>query len=63
VGESSPVVNVLWGFFNFVAGVVLLHYFRPRGWTGWSTVGAGALLLSVQMAAHFGKVRAGEHSR
>jgi hypothetical protein len=53
----------LWGFANFVAGAVLLHFFRPRGWTGWIAVGAGALLLSLQMAAHFGRVRAGEHSR
>jgi hypothetical protein len=58
VGESSPVVNVLWGFANFVGGVVLLHFFRPCRWTGWSTVGAGALLLSLQLATHFGKVRA-----
>jgi hypothetical protein len=63
VGESSPVVNVLWGFVNFVAGVLLLHYFRPRGWTGWIAVGAGALLLSLQLATHFGKVRADEHSQ
>ena len=61
VGESSPVVNVLWGFVNFVAGVVLLHFFRPRGWIGWSDVGAGALLLALQMATHFGKVRTGKY--
>jgi hypothetical protein len=51
-------VNVLWGFVNFVAGVLLLHFFLPRGWAGWFAVGAGALLLALQMAAHFGKVRA-----
>ena len=55
------MVNVLWGFVNFVAGVVLLHFFRPRGWIGWSDVGAGALLLALQMATHFGKVRAGKY--
>ena len=60
VGESSPVVNVLWGFVNFVAGVLLLHFFLPRGWAGWFAVGAGALLLALQMAAHFGKVRSGK---
>jgi hypothetical protein len=26
-------------------------------WAGWCSVGAGALLLGVQMAGHFGKVR------
>jgi len=61
LGESSPVVNVLWGFANLVAGALLLHFFWPQGRTpaaGWIAVGAGALLLAVQMAAHFGKVRA-----
>jgi|SRR5580658_3938919 hypothetical protein len=62
VGESSPVTNVLWGFANLVAGTLLLHYFWPQGSAaaaGWITAGLGALLLSVQMAAHFGRVRAG----
>jgi hypothetical protein len=62
VGESSPLVNALWGFGNLVAGALLLHFFWPRGdapWAGWMAVGAGALLLAVQMAMHFGKVRAG----
>ena len=62
VGESLPVMNVLWGFVNFVAGALLLHYFQPHGalaWLGWSLFGMGALLLGMQMAAHFSKVRAG----
>jgi hypothetical protein len=57
------VVNALWGFGNLVAGALLLHFFWPRGdapWAGWMAVGAGALLLAVQMAMHFGKVRAGK---
>jgi hypothetical protein len=61
VGESSPLSNVLWGFFNFVAGALLLHFFWPVGdaaWTGWIALGAGALLLSVQVSIHFGAVRA-----
>jgi hypothetical protein len=61
-GDSSPAVNVVWGFGNFVAGAVLLRFFRPRGdaaWSGWIAVGLGALLLSTQMSIHFGKVRAG----
>jgi len=64
VGESSPVVNVVWGFANFVIGALLLHYFCPQGPTaplGWAVVGLGALLISLQLATHFGKVRAGKH--
>jgi hypothetical protein len=63
IGDSSPLVNVLWGFGNLVAGALLLHYFWPRGdaaWAGWVAVGVGALLLSIQMSIHFGKVRAGK---
>jgi hypothetical protein len=60
VGESSPLSNVLWGFANLVMGAVLLHFFWPQGAAGWVSVGLGALLLSVQLSLHFGKVRAGK---
>jgi hypothetical protein len=63
IGESSPRSNVLWGFGNFVAGAVLLHYFWPRGdaaMAGWILLGLGALLMSIQLSTHFGKVRAGK---
>jgi hypothetical protein len=61
VGESSPLSNALWGFGNLVAGVLLLHFFWPVGdsaWSGWIVFAAGALLLSIQLSIHFGKVRA-----
>jgi hypothetical protein len=60
VGESSPVINVVWGFGNMAAGAVLLRFFWPAGdaaWAGWCVVGAGVLLLGVMMAGHFGRVR------
>ena len=60
VGESSALVNVVWGFVNFVAGFVLLDYFWPVNAVGWLVLGAGALGLSVMLAAHFGKVRGGK---
>ena len=63
VGESSPLVNVLWGLANLVVGALLLHSFWPQGDVaafGWVALGLGALLLSVQAATHFGKVRAGK---
>ena len=59
VGESSAVVNVVWGFGNLVAGLLLLHYFWPANAGGWAVLGAGALAISIQLALHFGKVRAG----
>jgi hypothetical protein len=60
VGESSAVVNVVWGFTNLVAGFVLLHFFWPSDAAGWVLTGAGALAISVMLALHFGKVRAGK---
>jgi hypothetical protein len=62
IGESSPVVNVVWGFGNLLAGALLLHFFWPVNWGGWVGLCAGALVLGVQMANHFGKVRSGKHS-
>jgi hypothetical protein len=60
VGESSPLSNVLWGFGNLVAGALLLHFFWPQGHAaaaGWIVVGFGVLVMAVQLATHFGKVR------
>jgi hypothetical protein len=60
VGESSPLVNVLWGTANLVAGWVLLFG------VGEFTIGLtrdclmvllGALAAAVGLATHFGNVR------
>ena len=62
VGESSPVVNVLWGFLNLVIGFALLFEFAPKGADvvlEWVFVGLGALLIALFCAWHFGRVRAG----
>jgi hypothetical protein len=62
VGESSPLVNVLWGFLNLAVGFALLFAFAPKGAdviVEWAFVGLGALLLSVYLARHFGRVRSG----
>jgi hypothetical protein len=58
--ESSPLSNVLWGFLHLFLGFVLLHDFWPLGALGWVAFGAGALASAVQLALHFGKVRAGK---
>ena len=60
VGESSPFVNVVWGFANLAAGFALLGAFAPVGpeaLAGWIAVGAGVLLAGVAMSLHFGRVR------
>ena len=60
VGESSPLVNVLWGFFNFVAGYALLlgvGDFEVGLNLASLATGIGVLLNSLFLARHFGKVR------
>jgi hypothetical protein len=52
-GLSSSTVNVLWGFFNAFATTHVL------------ALGVGVLLISLQMARHFGQFHGGnapEHS-
>jgi hypothetical protein len=53
VGESSPIVNVLfailWSFLPKGADVVL----------EWVAVGLGVLAMAIMLALHFGRVRSG----
>jgi len=59
IGDSSPLVNVLWGAFNLFAGILLLS--RNPVMIGLSlefaALVAGFLALGVQLSLHFGKVR------
>jgi hypothetical protein len=60
VGESSPVINVLWGFLNLAVGFALLFAFAPKGADviiEWAFVGLGALLMALFLAWRFGRVR------
>ena len=60
VGESSPLVNVLWGFANLAIGFALLWAFTPKGRDvalEWALVGLGVLVMAVFCATHFGRVR------
>jgi hypothetical protein len=67
-GLSSSTVNVLWGFFNAVVGYLLVlrvGSFELRSTTDVLALGAGVLLISLQLARHFGKFNGGnapEHS-
>ena len=60
VGESSPVVNVAWGFANLVIGYLLLtgvgHFtFGPS--LDSLVVGLGVVATALGLAWHFGRVR------
>jgi len=61
VGESSAIVNVVWGFVNVAIGGVLLRVSAPtEGPLPWSLCLAGligALALGLYLASRFGKVR------
>jgi hypothetical protein len=60
VGESSALVNVIWGWFNFLVGGALLRIFLPSlpppPAIRLSTM-AGVLVMAIFLAHHFGRVR------
>ena len=61
-GLSSSTVNVLWGFFNAVVGyllVVRIGNFRLRSTSDVLALAVGALLISLQLARHFGQFHGG----
>ncbi len=60
VGESSSIVNVLWGSFNFIVGYVLLFcigsfHMAPNLDTLVTTI--GGLLTALALSWHFQRVR------
>jgi len=60
-GDSSPLVNVVWGFANTVAGLALLHA-HPFALGVNLDAGLcllGGFLIGLHLAWHFGKVRRG----
>ena len=60
VGESSPLVNVVWGIANFVIGYVLIYAVEDFNFgltLDALMVGLGALVTSAGLAIHFGRVR------
>jgi hypothetical protein len=61
-GLSSSTVNVLWGFFNAVVGyllVVRVGNFDLRSTRDVVALAIGALLISLQLARHFGQFHGG----
>ena len=62
VGESPPLVNVLWGLANFAGGFALIFgvgHFRFGMNRAAMMVGLGALAISVLLSMYFGRVRKG----
>jgi hypothetical protein len=61
VGESSAMVNVIWGAVNVAISGALLHYFLPHEFPPppllCVTGGLGALIAAVFTSWHFSKVR------
>jgi hypothetical protein len=61
-GLSSSTVNVLWGFANLVLAYLLLlraGRFDPRSLPCVASFAVGALLISLQLARHFGDLHGG----
>src|ERR1700691_2462955 len=61
-GLSSSTVNVLWGFFNAVAGyllVVRVGDFDLRSISDVLALAVGALLIGLHSARHFGQFHGG----
>lgn len=60
VGDSSPFVNFLWGFANFLAGMLLLsrHPVEMGLNASLLTVVIGALAIGTFTSFHFGRVQA-----
>jgi hypothetical protein len=59
IGDSSPLVNFLWGLLNTIVGLVLLSLQPPAiGFNlPFAAVIAGALVLGTYLSVHFDKVR------
>ena len=61
VGESSALVNVIWGWLNLLVGGALLRIFLPPRFPppigDPICVALGMLVMGVFLANHFGKVR------
>jgi hypothetical protein len=60
IGESSAIVNVIWGFVNVAIGGTLLYIFLPQlppPWPLCLVALIGGLAMALWLANHFGKVR------
>jgi len=61
-GQSSALVNVLWGVANLVIAYLLLRqlaHFDLEDWAQAAAFGVGVLLMGVFCARHFGGLNEG----
>ncbi len=59
VGESSALVNVVWGLANFIIGYLLLTgvgHFTLRPSVDSLVVGVGMVVISLSLSRHFGRL-------
>lgn len=59
VGESSPLINFIWGFANLLTGLTILAR-RPMQFGAnfeCLALAVGALLLGVYLSRRFGRIR------
>jgi hypothetical protein len=60
LGDSSTMVNVLWGSFNFLVAYLLLCIvaeINPRDWMQVALAAAGGFLMALCLAYSFGPRR------
>jgi hypothetical protein len=61
VGESSALLNMIWGLFNFAVGVVLVRVCLPEDtpvpWSLCAVALLGAFAIGLRLSIHFSKVR------
>ena len=61
-GQSSPTVNVFWGTLNLAVGYLLVCHvgeFHVRRIADALVLGAGGLLMGIQLARWFGRAYGG----
>ncbi len=61
VGESSPVVNVVWGLVNIIIGYALLAGvgdFEAGLTIDTLLVGTGSTMMALILSMYFGRIRA-----
>jgi hypothetical protein len=62
VGESSPLVNVLWGMVNWLVGYMLLYLvgdFQSGLTPDMLMAGLGFALMAILLSRYFDRVRRG----
>ena len=65
IGDSSPLINLLWGFFNFLVGLALLSSHPVTIEFNFSFIAllAGALAMGIYLSLHFGKVQTDKRAK